>query len=75
MAIFGAIKTLSANLNKSATCLIISTTLLKVVSSSCQTFKFFVRLHGEYNSSLALWKHRVILLQSFQSVSSGLPQC
>ena len=35
--------------------------------------KFPVRLHGEYNTSLAFWKHHVnLLLQSFWSVSSDL---
>ena len=35
--------------------------------------KFIVRLHGEYNTSLALWKHHVnLLLQRFRSVSSNL---
>ena len=39
-------------------------------------YKFFVRLHGEYNASLALWKHHVsLLLPSFRSVSSDLHQC
>ena len=38
--------------------------------------EFLVRLHGEYNTSLALWKHHVnLLLQSFPSVSSDLRQC
>ena len=38
--------------------------------------KFLVRLHGEYNPNLALWKHHVnLLLQSFRSVSSDLHQC
>ena len=33
-------------------------------------FKFLVSLHGEYNTSLALWKHHVNLsLQSFRPVS------
>ena len=27
--------------------------------------KFLVRLHGEYNASLALWKHHVNLLDGF----------
>ena len=36
-------------------------------------FKLFVCLHGEYNTSLDLWKHHVnLLLQSFRSVSSDL---
>ena len=38
--------------------------------------KFLVRLHVEYNTSVALWKHQVnLLLQSFPSVSSDLCQC
>ena len=37
------------------------------------SFKFVVRLHSEYNTILALWKHHVnLLLQSFRSVSSDL---
>ena len=39
-------------------------------------YKFPVRLHGEYNSSLALWKHHVnLLLQSFRSINSDIHQC
>ena len=37
--------------------------------------KFFVILHGEYNTSLALWKHYInLLLQNFCSVSSDFHQ-
>ena len=39
-------------------------------------YKFLVRLHGEYNTSLALWKNHVnLLLQSFRPLSSDLHQC
>ena len=35
-----------------------------------------VRLHGEYKTNLALWKHHVnLLLQSFRSVGLDLHQC
>ena len=35
--------------------------------------KFLVRLHGEYNTSLALWKHHVNLLwQSLTRIQSSL---
>ena len=45
---------------------------LKIYITS-NVFKFLLRLHGEYNTSLALWKHHVnLLLQSFRSVSSDL---
>ena len=38
--------------------------------------KFLVRLHGEYNTSLALSKHHVNLsLQSFRFLRSDLPSC
>ena len=38
--------------------------------------KLFVCLHGEYNSSSALWKHHVnSILQSFRFVSSDLHLC
>ena len=36
-------------------------------------FKFLVRLHGECNTSLALWKHHVNLsLQSVRSVEARI---
>ena len=39
----------------------------------CIKYNFLARLHGEYNTSLALWKHHVnLLLESFRSVSSDL---
>ena len=46
-------------------------------SDDCNlNIKFLVRLHGEYSTSLALWKHHVNLLsQSFQSVRLDLHQC
>ena len=51
-----------------------SNTIAEVISR--QPTKFFVCLHGECNTSLALWKHHVrLLLQSFRGVSSDLHQC
>ena len=33
-----------------------------VIASDSRVNKFLVRLHDEYNTSLALWKHHVNLL-------------
>ena len=33
--------------------------IFEIIMNTSSMHKLFVRLHGEYNTSLALWKHHV----------------
>ena len=50
--------------------------IINTVVTNCFKLRFLVRLHDEYNTSLALQKHHVnLFLQSFRSVSTDFHQC